>query len=144
METIILIIVLAVVFVALVLEAPGRDELRTPGEGAEEATGGVIAPPAPARVPAQPSAPEIEKPPPSAGRLVRLRDRLARAPSSMGSVLLGLLSRDRLDDDTWDEIEEVLITADVGVVPARQITSDRRTQGGGEGARTLAEARGEL
>ena len=125
METIILIIVLAVIFVALVLEggwlllvrprrrrggpvevvtppeAPGQYELRTPGEGAADATGGVIAPPAPARAPAPP-APEIEKPPPSAGRLVRLRDRLARSQSSMGSVLLGLLSRDRLDDDTWD------------------------------------------
>jgi len=153
METIILIIVLAVVFVALVLEggwlllvrprrrrrgegvevltppeAPGQDELRAPGEGADEAAGAVIAPPAPTRVPAQPPAPEIEKPPPSAGRLVRLRDRLSRSQSSMGSVLLGLLSRDRLDDDTWDEIEEVLITADVGVVPARQIVEELRTK----------------
>jgi fused signal recognition particle receptor len=150
METIILIIVLAVVFVALVLEggwlllvrprrrrrgesaevitppeAPGQDELRTPGGEADSA---VIAPPAPARVPAQPPAPEIEKPPPSAGRLVRLRDRLSRSQSSMGSVLLGLLSRDRLDDDTWDEIEEVLITADVGVAPARQIVDELRTK----------------
>jgi len=25
----------------------------------------------------------------------------------MGSALLNLLSRDRLDDETWDEIEEV-------------------------------------
>jgi fused signal recognition particle receptor len=152
METIILIIVLAVIFVVLVLEggwlllvrprrrrggpvevvtppeAPGQDELRTPGEGAADAAGGVIAPPAPSRAPAPPPAPEIEKPPPSAGRLVRLRDRLARSQSSMGSVLLGLLSRDRLDDDTWDEIEEVLITADVGVVPARQIVDDLRTK----------------
>jgi fused signal recognition particle receptor len=151
METIILIIVLAVIFVVLVLEggwlllvrprrrrggpvevvtppeAPGQDELRTPGEGAADVAGDVIAPPAPARAPA-PAAPEIEKPPPSAGRLVRLRDRLARSQSSMGSVLLGLLSRDRLDDDTWDEIEEVLITADVGVVPARQIVDDLRTK----------------
>jgi fused signal recognition particle receptor len=43
-------------------------------------------------------------------------------------VLLGLLSRDRLDDDTWDEIEEVLITADVGVAPARQIVDELRTK----------------
>ena len=50
--------------------------------------------------------------------MVRLRARLARSQSSLGSALLNLLSRDRLDDDTWDEIEEVLITADVGVVPA--------------------------
>ncbi|HEY1671986.1 MAG TPA: signal recognition particle-docking protein FtsY [Streptosporangiaceae bacterium] len=168
METIILIIVLAVIFVVLVLEggwlllvrprrrrrgepvqvvtppeAPGQDELRTPGEGAADAVGDVIAPPAPSRAPAPP-APEIEKPPPSAGRLIRLRDRLARSQSSMGSVLLGLLSRDRLDDDTWDEIEEVLITADVGVVPARQIVDDLRTKVKVLGVRDVDQVRGLL
>ena len=71
---------------------------------------------------------EVERPPPSAGRLVRLRARLARSQSSVGSALLNLLSRDRLDDDTWDEIEEVLITADVGVVPARLMVDDLRTK----------------
>ena len=71
---------------------------------------------------------DLERPPPSAGRLVRLRARLARSQSSVGSVLLGLLSRDRLDDETWDEIEEVLITADVGVVPARLMVDDLKTK----------------
>jgi fused signal recognition particle receptor len=70
----------------------------------------------------------IERPPPSAGRLIRLRARLARSQSSVGSVLLNLLSRDRLDDDTWDEIEEVLITADVGVAPARVMVDDLKTK----------------
>jgi fused signal recognition particle receptor len=46
----------------------------------------------------------------------------------VGSALLSLLSRDQLDDDTWDEIEEVLITADVGVTPARQMVDDLRTK----------------
>ena len=154
METLILIIVLAVLFVAVVAEtgwlllvrprrrrrgapvevvvsppeAPGQPELQKPGPEAGESAQAVIAPTAPPRVPEQPPAPEIEKPPPSAGRLVRLRDRLSRSQSSVGAVLLGLLSRDRLDDDTWDEIEEVLITADVGVVPARQIVDDLRTK----------------
>src|ERR1700744_3462241 len=170
METIILIIVLAVVFVPLVLEggwlllvrprrrrrgespevitppeAPGQDELRTPGGEADSA---VIAPPPPPppppRAPAQPAAPEIEKPPPSAGRLVRLRDRLSRSQSSVGSVLLGLLSRDRLDDDTWDEIEEVLITADVGVAPARQIVEELRTKVKVLGVRDVDQVRGLL
>jgi fused signal recognition particle receptor len=73
-------------------------------------------------------APEIEKPPPSAGRLVRLRARLARSQTGIGAALLTLLSRDRLDDDTWEEIEEVLITADVGVEPARLMVDDLRTK----------------
>src|SRR5215831_13963305 len=84
---------------------------------------------------------EVERPPPSAGRLVRLRARLARSQSSVGSALLSLLSRDRLDDDTWDEIEEVLITADVGVAPARQIVSDLRTKVKVEGTRSPDEVR---
>ena len=72
--------------------------------------------------------PDIERPPPSAGRLVRLRARLARSQSGLGSALLSLLSRDHLDDDTWDEIEEVLITADVGVAPARAMVEELRTK----------------
>jgi fused signal recognition particle receptor len=84
---------------------------------------------------------DLERPPPSAGRLVRLRARLARSQSSVGSALLSLLSRDRLDDETWDEIEEVLITADVGVAPARLMVDDLRTKVKVLGARGPAEVR---
>ena len=84
---------------------------------------------------------DLERPPPSAGRMVRLRARLARSQSSVGSALLNLLSRDKLDDDTWDEIEEVLITADVGVVPARLMVEDLRTKVKVLGARGPAEVR---
>ena len=73
--------------------------------------------------------------------MVRLRARLARSQSSVGSALLNLLSRDKLDDDTWDEIEEVLITADVGVVPARLMVEDLRTKVKVLGARGPAEVR---
>jgi fused signal recognition particle receptor len=75
-----------------------------------------------------PPAPEIELPPPSAGRLVRLRARLARSQGAFGKSLLAVLSRDALDDDAWEEIEDTLITADVGVVPTRQIVDDLRTK----------------
>jgi fused signal recognition particle receptor len=103
----------------------------TAGTGTESAAApsrastATVAPPAaePASAPEKPR-PSIEKPPPSAGRLVRLRARLARSQSGFGGALLNLLSRDHLDDDAWDEIEEILITADVGVTPARQIVED--------------------
>jgi fused signal recognition particle receptor len=84
---------------------------------------------------------EVERPPPSAGRMVRLRTRLARSQSSVGSALLNLLSRDRLDDETWDEIEEVLITADVGVVPARLMVDDLKTKVKVLGVRGPAEVK---
>jgi len=84
---------------------------------------------------------EAERPPPSAGRMLRLRARLARSQTSMGSALLNLLSRDRLDDETWDEMEEVLITADVGVAPARVMVDDLRTKVKVLGVRGPAEVR---
>jgi fused signal recognition particle receptor len=95
---------------------------------------------APAEAP-PPLAPEVEKPPPSAGRLARLRARLARSQTAMGSALLSLLSSGRLDDETWDEIEEILITADMGVGPARQIVDDLRTEVKVAGTRSPGEAR---
>ncbi len=105
-------------------EAPGTGTgVAEPGTGTSTE---VTAPPGPA--PGAPPAREAEKPPPSAGRLVRLRGRLARSQSALGGVLLGLLSREHLDDDTWDEIEETLITADMGVAPARQLVEDLRTE----------------
>ena len=118
---------------------PGTDTDTASTETAAETQ----APPVPR--PAEPPAPPVlEKPPPSAGRMMRLRARLARSQTGFGAALLGLLSRDRLDDDTWDEIEEVLITADVGVTPARQIVSDLRTRVKVEGSQTPEEVRSML
>ncbi|MGH8794688.1 MAG: signal recognition particle-docking protein FtsY [Stackebrandtia sp.] len=58
---------------------------------------------------------ELDTPEPSAGRMVRLRARLSRSQNFMGKGLLNLLARERLDDDAWEEVEEMLIGADVGV-----------------------------
>jgi len=135
--------------------APQRPALRggttaAPGTAGPDLAEGGSAPPdvarspaAPARppAPAAPPAPEVEKPPPSAGRLVRLRGRLARSQSALGGVLLGLLSRDHLDDETWDEVEETLITADMGVAPARQLVEELRTEVKVAGTRDPEEVR---
>jgi fused signal recognition particle receptor len=69
--------------------------------------------------------PELDRPEPAAGRLVRLRGRLARS-QGLGKGLLALLSRDKLDDQTWDEIEETLLLADVGVGPATELVTSLR------------------
>ncbi|GAA4137051.1 signal recognition particle-docking protein FtsY [Actinomadura keratinilytica] len=95
----------------------------------------------PAEAPPAPPKPEIEIPPPSAGRLVRLRARLARSQNAFGRTLLGLLSRETLDEDAWEEIEDTLIAADIGVSVARQITEDLRTRVQVLGARTPEEVR---
>src|SRR5262249_31940859 len=89
------------------VEAPAVEEPTTPAppdERREEQLGPPVAEvPAPAL---------LETPQPTAGRLVRLRARLARSQTVFGKGLLAVLSRDRLDDETWDEVEEILIGAD--------------------------------
>ncbi|GAA4448585.1 signal recognition particle-docking protein FtsY [Phytohabitans houttuyneae] len=90
---------------------------------------------------AVPTAPELEVPEPTAGRLVRLRTRLSRSQSVLGKGLLGLLSRDRLDDDVWDEVEESLITADVGVEATREIVDRLRERTRVLGTRSPDELR---
>jgi len=63
----------------------------------------------------------VETPDPVAGRLRRLAARLTRSQSTLGRGLLALLSRDRLDDATWEEIEDTLLAADVGVAPTQEL-----------------------
>jgi fused signal recognition particle receptor len=74
----------------------------------------------------KPAAPAIEKPEPVEGRLVRLRSRLARSNNALGKGLLALLASDKLDDDVWDEVEETLLTADVGIADTTAVVERLR------------------
>ncbi|WP_030164354.1 signal recognition particle-docking protein FtsY [Spirillospora albida] len=156
MEYLIVIAVLAAVALVLggvMLLRPGRRRPRPPvptGERPADLRGGATAavaeaptierPPPTEAVPPPPSV-EIEQPPPGAGRLVRLRARLARSQNTFGKTLLGLLSRDTLDDDAWEEIEDTLISADIGTAVAQQITEALRTRVQVLGTRGAAEVR---
>ena len=82
----------------------------------------------------EPPVTTLERPEGTASRLVRLRQRLARSQGGLGRGLLKLLSRDRLDEDTWEEIEDTLITADVGVAPTQELVERLRTRLRVEGA----------
>ncbi|GAB7190567.1 signal recognition particle-docking protein FtsY [Kineococcus sp. NUM-3379] len=68
----------------------------------------------------------LDRPDSAAGRLVRLRERLARSNSALGKGLLALLSRDTLDEGTWEEVEDTLLLADIGVGPATEIVESLR------------------
>ena len=85
--------------------------------------------------------PPIEKPEPSAGRLVRLRARLSRSQNVLGRGLLAVLSRDHLDEDAWEEIEDSLIGADVGVEATQVIVARLRERVRVLGSRSVAEVR---
>jgi len=90
-----------------------------------------VPPAAPPIAPAPEAAapvPTLERPEGTASRLVRLRQRLAGSQGGLGRGLLALLSRDRLDEDTWEDIEDTLITADVGVGPTSELVEKLRTR----------------
>ena len=70
----------------------------------------------------------IERPEPAQGRLVRLRSRLARSNSSLGRGLLAVLGRADLDDAAWEELEDTLLAADVGVGPTTELVERLRTR----------------
>ncbi|WP_239933934.1 signal recognition particle-docking protein FtsY [Streptomyces sp. CBG31] len=95
----------------------------------------------PAEAEPAPAAPEVEVPEPTEGRLVRLRARLARSQNALGKGLLTLLSREHLDEDTWEEIEDTLLTADVGVVPTQELVERLRERVRVLGTRTPQELR---
>ena len=75
----------------------------------------VVPPSASAPVDERAPEPAVETPPPSAGRMVRLRGRLSGSQSTLGRGLLELLARNTIDDAVWDDVEEILLTSDVGV-----------------------------
>ncbi|GAA2290952.1 signal recognition particle-docking protein FtsY [Actinomadura luteofluorescens] len=156
MEFVIVIAVLAVIALIIggvTLLRPRRP--RPPVERPSERTGGATAADAadtaaptiekapPTEAPPRPAV-EIERPPPGAGRLVRLRARLARSQNAFGKTLLVLLSRDTLDEDAWEEIEDTLISADMGTAVARQVTDDLRTRVQVLGTRSPEEVRAML
>jgi fused signal recognition particle receptor len=93
------------------------------------------------------AAPTVERPEGTASRLVRLRQRLAGSQGGLGRGLLALLSRDRLDEDTWEDIEDTLITADLGVGPTSELVDRLRTRlrvEGGSASEARAVLRDEL
>ena len=67
------------------------------------------------------------------------RDRLARARSTFSGYVGSILTRDRIDDETWDDLEEALIRADVGVGPATELLDSVRARVKEEGLTDGAE-----
>lgn len=73
-----------------------------------------------------PLSPAVETPEPVEGRLVRLRARLSKSNNALGKGLLALLSRDNIDENVWDEIEETLLLADIGTDSSMELVDALR------------------
>jgi fused signal recognition particle receptor len=101
--------------------------------------------PAPTEIsPAEAVAPAIEPIEPPAGRLIRLRGRLSRSRSAFGQSLLGLLGAGDLDEDSWTDVEDTLLLADLGAATTTEIVDRLRVELAQRGVRTAEQARAAL
>jgi fused signal recognition particle receptor len=104
------------------------------------------APPAP-EAPAVPDAPEtaeIDAIAPPEGRLERLRGRLARSQNALGRSMLGLIGGGDLDEDSWQDVEDTLLIADLGPVATASVILELRARLASGNVRTEADAKAVL
>ena len=118
--------------------AEQQPELAEPRPKPEPTTPPVAVGPAPRPEPAEEQPEAIA---PSAGRLERLRGRLAQSRGAFGQGLLGLLGAGDLDEDSWAEVEDTLLLADLGAATTTEIVQRLRTEIAGRGVRTPEQAR---
>lgn len=123
--------------------APPRD---APKRSVQDTAGVDTLPPVlgPEVLPEPAPAPAIERPEAPAGRLKRLRARLARSNSALGKALLGLLSRGDLDEQAWEDVEDTLLASDLGVEATMELVSSLRAKVQVEGTTDEAMVRGWL
>jgi fused signal recognition particle receptor len=95
-DTVLLVIIVAVVLLAVVGGVVWAGRRQAPGD--------------------LPAAPAVAPP-----RDLALGDRLARTRHAVGDRLLGLFGRGAVDEEFWSELEETLITGDVGVATATAV-----------------------
>lgn len=81
----------------------------------------------------------LERPESARGRLARLRGRLAKSNTMLGKGLLVLLSRERIDQDTWDEIEDTLLMADLGTDASLELVENLKKRVRVEGTKDPAQ-----
>ncbi|KIU15540.1 signal recognition particle-docking protein FtsY [Mycolicibacterium llatzerense] len=98
---------------------------------------------APEPEPAPEAAPRDEIAP-TAGRLERLRGRLAKSQTTLGRSMLGLLGGGDLDEDAWESIEDTLLIADLGPVTTASVVTALRSRMAEANVRTEADVRAVL
>ena len=91
-----------------------------------------------------PVAPDLESIAPTAGRLERLRGRLAKSQNAFGRSMLGLLGGGDLDEDSWEEVEDTLLVADLGPTTTTSVVEHLRAGMAAGSVRNEAQARAVL
>ncbi|GAA1976527.1 signal recognition particle-docking protein FtsY [Amycolatopsis minnesotensis] len=95
----------------------------------------------PAETEAAPEPVPVEEIEPATGRLERLRGRLSKSRSMFGQSLLGLLGAGDLDEDSWQEVEDTLLVADLGAATTNEIVEKLRAELTRRAVRSSEEAR---
>ena len=116
MEILILVVVVACILLALIpryIAVRGRTE----APPAPDPRPSPLAPTGPAAA----SAPTVEAP-------ARLGDRIGKTRERLAGAMRSLRSRSTLDATVWDELEEALISADVGVGTTTALLDGLRAQ----------------
>jgi fused signal recognition particle receptor len=106
--------------------SPPRPDVITPPK--PEAEPEVIAPPKPEPEPEPEPEPAVVAP-----VKPTFRDRLSKARGAFTNAVGSVLSRSKIDDESWDDLEEALIRADVGVGPTTELLDAVRTRVKDEG-----------
>jgi fused signal recognition particle receptor len=84
-----------------------------------------------APTPVETAPPEVETAPPrpvEAPAPPRWRDRLARARGSFGQALTDVFRKPALTAEDWEDVEALLLRADVGVGPTRRLIEDLQSE----------------
>jgi fused signal recognition particle receptor len=108
-----------------VVEAPVESVEQTAVEAVEQTAVEAVEPGEQIEVPEAPGEP---------GEPVRLRDRLGRTRASFTGLLGALRRGGRIDDDAWDDLEEALLLADVGMTTTRAVVDGVRARASASGA----------
>ena len=105
---------------------------------------GAIAPAGPDVGAIAPAGPDVGAIAPPAGRLERLRGRLAKSHNAFGRSMLGLLGGGDLDEDSWEEVEDTLLIADLGPVVTESVVQKLRSALAASTVRSEGDARAVL
>ncbi len=129
-------------------EAPEVPEVpEVPDVGAITPAGpdvGAVAPAGPDVGAIAPAGPDVGAIAPPAGRLERLRGRLAKSHNAFGRSMLGLLGGGDLDEDSWEEVEDTLLIADLGPVVTESVVRKLRSALAASTVRSEGDARAVL
>ncbi|RJO75311.1 signal recognition particle-docking protein FtsY [Nocardia panacis] len=125
-------------------ESPAPDTAATRAESSTAPQQSAPAETAEISADAAATTPPLDTIEPTTGRLVRLRGRLSRSQNAVGKSLLGLLGGGDLDEDSWEEIEDTLVLADLGTASTAAVVQRLREEMAARSVRTTDQARAVL